>query len=59
MEAYGDEDYVEHGLRSGVYDRACGGCRPLLLKHWGPRLAGRVSIDEALSGLVAAVGASR
>jgi hypothetical protein len=55
LEAYGDEDYVEHALRSGVYDRACGGCRALLLKHWGPRLDGRASIDEALSALVAAV----
>jgi hypothetical protein len=54
----GDEDYVEHALRSGVYDRACGGCRALLLKHWGPRLDGRVSIDEALSALVAALPAT-
>ena len=59
MDAYGDEDYVEHALRSGVYDRACGGCRALLAKHWGPRLDGRVSIDAALSALVAAVGGSR
>ena len=58
MELAGDEDYVEHALRSGVYDRACGGCRALLAKHWSPRLDGRVSIDEALSALVAAFGAS-
>jgi hypothetical protein len=55
LAAAGDEDYVEMALRNGNYDRACGGCRPLLLKHWGPRLDGRASVDEALSALVAAI----
>jgi hypothetical protein len=59
LERAGDEDYVEHALRNGVYDRACGGCRALLAKHWGPRLDGRASIDEALAALVAELPASR
>jgi hypothetical protein len=58
MELFGDEDYVEHALRSGVYTRACGDCRALLAKHWGPRLDGRATIDEALAALVAAVAPS-
>jgi hypothetical protein len=58
LELAGDEDYVEIPLRAGVYTRSCGDCRPLLSKHWGPRLDGRVSIDEALSALVAAIDAS-
>ena len=57
LAASGDEDYVEHALRSGAYDRACGGCRPLLAKHWGPRLDGRASVEAALAALVAAVEA--
>jgi hypothetical protein len=55
---WGDEDYVEYALRNGVYTRACGDCRALLLKHWGPRLSGRVSVDDALAALVAAMPAA-
>jgi len=47
--------YVEYAVRQDVYPKLCGaGCRELVAKHWDPRLDGKLSIEKALDGLVAA-----
>jgi hypothetical protein len=47
-------DYTLYG-GVGLYNNLCGaGCRDKIAEHWTPRLDGKRSIPEALSGLVAA-----
>jgi hypothetical protein len=47
--------YVEYAVRQDVYPKLCGAnCRELVAKHWDPRLDGKISLEKALDGLVAA-----
>ncbi len=51
----GVSDYVEYAVQQDVYPNLCGaGCRERVAKHWDPHLDGKVSLEEALDGLVAA-----
>ncbi|MGH9422351.1 MAG: hypothetical protein ACRD3J_20410 [Thermoanaerobaculia bacterium] len=52
---HGVPGYVEHAVVQKVYPDLCGdGCREKVVAAWDPRLAGKVSVDEALDKLVAA-----
>ncbi len=52
----GVSDYVPYAMRKDLYKNLCGvaGCQDLIAKHWDPHLDGKVSLEEALEGLVVA-----
>jgi hypothetical protein len=52
---HGVPGYLEHAVVQKVYPNLCSdGCREKVVAAWDPRLAGKVSVDEALDALVAA-----
>jgi hypothetical protein len=54
LAGHGIDGYVERAVKNDVYRNLCGeGCRDRVAAAWNRRLAGEVSVEQALDALVA------